>query len=362
MHLVIHGRRLILPLAVLLAAPAAVLVAGHHVQTSAQATRTAGPAEPTRPLDWTILRRHPVPATPAPPAASESAAPGTSGPAAGSSQPAPVPPASGQLPNFSHVFVIVMENREYGNIIGSAGAPYINSLARGYTLSSNYFAVSHPSLPNYLALTAGSTFGISSDCTTCVVSAVNIGDQVEASGRSWRAYMESMPSPCYLGVGWSGGYAQKHNPFIYFTDIRNNQARCVQHIVPLTYFWSDLSSGNVPTYVWITPNLCHDMHDCATSVGDSWLAGVVPHILGSAAWRNGGVLFITWDEGYSSTGYGDSWGGRVATLTISPYSRNGFQSWVLESHYNLLRTIEDAWRLGALSHAGWHPAMREDFR
>ncbi len=254
-----------------------------------------------------------------------------------------------------------MENREYSNIIGNAAAPYINSLARSYVLAGCYYGVSHPSLPNYLALAAGSTFGISSDCTTCYVSAVNIADQVEASGRSWRAYMESMPSACYLG-GWSGGHAQKHNPFVYFTDIRNNPARCAQHVVPFTYFWSDLSSGTLPNYVWITPNLCDDMHDCATSVGDSWVAGVVPHILASAAWRNGGVLFITWDEGYSGAGYGDSWGGHVATLVISPYSRNGYRSWVLESHYNLLRTIEEAWGLGALGHAGWHPAMREDFR
>lgn len=341
--------------ALLLAVPAAMVVTGHQRTAPPRPALQALPAEPIGPVDWNLLRRRPVRPTPVPvPSA-------TAPPAAAVGQPAPVAPAAGPLPAFSHVFVIVMENREYSNIIGYSGAPYINSLARSYTLASNYYAVSHPSLPNYLALAAGSTFGISSDCTTCLVSAVNIADQVEASGRSWRAYMESMPSACYLG-GWSGGYAQKHNPFVYFTDIRNNQARCAQHVVPFTYFWSDLSSGRLPNYVWITPNLCNDMHDCATSVGDNWLASVVPSILGSSAWRNGGVLFITWDEGYSSTGYSDSWGGRVATLVISPYSRNGYQSWVLESHYNLLRTIEDAWGLGGLGHAGWHPAMREDFR
>jgi hypothetical protein len=104
------------------------------------------------------------------------------------------------------------------------------------------------------------------------------------------------------------------------------------------------------------------MHDCATSVGDSWLANVVPQILATAAWRDGGVLFITWDEGSSSAGYADSWGGRVATLVISPSGRTGFQSSVLESHDNLLRTIEDAWHLGPLGHAASHPAMREVFR
>jgi acid phosphatase len=318
----------------LLAGPVAFVVAAHRPPVPARASLGAISPEPTGPVDWNLLRRAPV---------------------------RPSPTSSAGLPAFSHVFLIVMENREYGTVIGNPAAPYINSLARSYALASNYFGVSHPSLPNYLALAAGDTFGITSDCTTCFVNAPNIADQVEASGRSWRAYMESMPSACYLG-GWSGGYAQKHNPFVYFTDIRNDPARCAAHVVTFTAFSSDLSSGTMPNYAWITPNLCNDMHDCATSVGDSWLANVVPQILASAAWRDGGVLFITWDEGSSSAGYADSWGGRVATLVISPSGRTGFQSSVLESHDNLLRTIEDAWHLDALGHAALHPAMREAFR
>src|SRR5207237_2484983 len=115
--------------------------------------------------------------------------------AALSSQPAPPPPqttATAAVPAFSHVFVIVMENHEYGSVIGTAAAPYINSLANSYGLATNYYAASHPSLPNYLALTAGSTFGIASDCTTCYVNATNIGDQLEASARSWKAYKEAI--------------------------------------------------------------------------------------------------------------------------------------------------------------------------
>jgi len=318
----------------LLAAPVAIVVAAHRPPDPARASLGAMPAEPTGPVDWNVLRRPPVRSS---------------------------PPSPTGLPNFSHVFLIVMENREYGTVIGNPAAPYINALARSYALASSYYGVSHPSLPNYLALAAGDTFGIQSDCTTCFVNAPNIADQVEASGRSWRAYMEGMPSACYLG-GWSGGYAQKHNPFVYFTDIRNDPVRCAAHVVPFTAFASDLSSGTLPNYAWITPNLCNDMHDCATSVGDSWLAAVVPQILASAAWRDGGVLFITWDEGSSSAGYADSWGGRVATLVISPSGRTGFQWSVLESHDNLLRTIEDAWHLAPLGHAASHPPMREAFR
>src|SRR6266581_3615359 len=113
--------------------------------------------------------------------------------------PTPAPTPGGALPNFSHVFVIVMENEESNSITGNASAPYINGLAKSHGLAASYFAISHPSLPNYLTLTAGSTFWIVSDCTGCYVGATNIADQVQASGRSWKAYMESMPSSCYIG-------------------------------------------------------------------------------------------------------------------------------------------------------------------
>src|SRR5207249_2748920 len=154
--------------------------------------------------------------------------------------PTPTPIGSGTLPNFSHVFLIVMENEESTGIMGNSLAVYINALAGGHGLATEYFAVSHPSLPNYLALTAGSTFGIASDCTGCYVNATNIADQVESSGRSWKAYMEDMPTSCYMGAS-TGNYAMKHNPFMYYTDIRNNAARCAAHVVPFTQFGADRS-------------------------------------------------------------------------------------------------------------------------
>ena len=273
-------------------------------------------------------------------------------------------PAPASLPAFSHIFTIVMENEESSSVVGNPSTPYINGLASRYGLATNYYAASHPSLPNYLALTAGSTFGIGSDCTSCYVSAVNIADQVEASGRSWRAYMEDMPSPCYTGA-WSGNYAMKHDPFMYYNDIRDNPARCASHVVPFNQFSSDLNSGHVPNYVFITPNTCNDMHDCPVSTGDAWLQSVVPGITSSAAFQNGGVLFITWDEGASGAGCcGDSWGGRVATLVISPLGIAGYHSGAAENHYSLLRTIEDAWHLGHLGAAGYGTTtvMREYFR
>jgi hypothetical protein len=304
-------------------------------------------------------------ATPSPTTAPSLAAPaGRPAVATPSGTPAPPPTAGGTVPSFSHVFLIVMENHEYSSVIGNPAAPYTNGLVANYGLATSYYAASHPSLPNYLALTAGSTFGIASDCTTCFVSATNIADQVEGSGRSWKAYMEDMPVPCYLGAS-SGNYAMKHNPFMYYNDIRNNPVRCAAHVAPFTQFWVDMSSGQVPDLVWITPNMCNDTHDCPVGTGDTWLRSVVPTITGSAAFRNGGVLFITWDEGSSNAGCcSGSWGGHVATLVMAPNAIGGFRSGVAENHYGLLRTIEDGFHLGHLGAAGWasNLPLREYFR
>ena len=256
-----------------------------------------------------------------------------------------------------------MENEESTSITGNSAAPYINGLANSYGLATQYYAVSHPSLPNYLALSAGSTFGISSDCTTCWVNSSSLADQIEASGRSWKAYMEGMPSACFVGDAYP--YMQKHDPWIYYNDIRTNPARCAAHVVPFSQFGTDLSGGSVPNYVWITPNMCNDMHDCSIATGDSWLSQQVPAILNSSAFRNGGVLFITWDEGSTSAGCcTDAAGGRVVTLVISPLGRTGFQSSTPETHYSLLRTIEDSWSLPRLGGASCTctPQMREYFR
>src|SRR3989442_3387399 len=277
--------------------------------------------------------------------------------------PVPTPTPTPALPTFSHVFVIVMENEESSSLIGNSAAPYINVLANSYGLATQYYAISHPSLPNYLAMTAGSPLGITSDCTTCCVGATNLADQIEASGRSWKAYMEGMPSACF--VGDAQPYMQKHDPWIYYNDIRTNAARCSAHVVPFTQLGADLASGSVPNYVWITPNMCNDMHDCSIATGDSWLSSQVPASLNAAAYRNGGALFITWDEGSTNAGCcTNAAGGRVATLVISPLGRTGFQSTVPETHYSLLRTIEDSWNLPRLGGANCActAQMREYFR
>jgi len=362
--LIVRTVIVVLGTAAVLAVPAA-LVLGHSPAKPDSLTRPLA-AESGRDFDdhpaqiaSRVARSTPAP-TPAAAAVSAAATRSPSGPG----QAVPPVPAPAAVPAFSHIFVIVMENHEYGAVIGRPDSAFVNGLAATYGLATNYYAASHPSLPNYLALTAGSTFGIASDCTTCYVSASNIADQVESSGRSWKAYMEDMPTPCYMGAS-AGNYVMKHNPFMYYTDIRNNPARCAAHVVPFTQFGVDMSTGQVPNFVWITPNMCNDTHDCPVSTGDGWLGNIVPRITGSSAFRNGGVLFLTWDEGSSNASCcGDAWGGHVATLVISPKSIPAARSSIAENHYSLLRTIEDGFGLGHLGAAGWSSSvpMREYFR
>lgn len=264
------------------------------------------------------------------------------------------------VPDFSHVFVIVMENREYGEVIGSPDAPYTNRLANTYALATRYYAIRHPSLPNYLALISGSTQGKTTDCETCTIDAPNLVDQLTVRQKTWTAYMDDLPGPCFNGTRAGGplsligraGYVRRHDPFMYFDDIRENPDRC-RRVVPLSRFADDLGRNQLPAFVWITPGLSHDMHSSSTRDGDNWLASFVPAILQSSAWRNGGVLFITWDEGTTDAGCcGTAGGGHVPTLVIAANGKPGYRSSLLYTHYSLLRTIEDAWRLGYLGHAG----------
>jgi phospholipase C len=194
------------------------------------------------------------------------------------------------------------------------------------------------------------------------VNATNLVDQLEASGKSWRAYMESMPRPCF--VGSAAPYAQKHNPFIYYDNVRNDPARC-NNIVPFEQFSTDMANNALPDFVWITPNLCNDMHDCPIQTGDAWLKTWVPQILASPAWQDHGALFITFDEGTSGAGCCTyAAGGKVDMLVISPLGKPGFVSATPYDHYSLLRTIEEAWGMPPLRKADCDcsPPMVDFFR
>ncbi len=262
------------------------------------------------------------------------------------SRPSPIARLVGGPPR--HVAVIVMENEEYGEIIGSRSAPYINELARGSALAGQMYAVAHPSLPNYLALTGGSTSGITTDCTDCTVKGSGLAGQLTRRGLSWKAYMEDLPHACYRGAG-AGEYAKKHDPFIYYDAVAGNQAQC-QHIVPLTELTGDEAARRLPRFIWITPNLCHDMHDCSQPSGDRFLAGVLPRLIRTMGARS--LVILTFDEGSSDDGCcGLAHGGHIVTILAGSAVRPGFRLRTPVDHFSVLQTIEDMFGLARLGAA-----------
>ena len=256
----------------------------------------------------------------------------------------------------SRIVVIVLENKEYNEIIGRPAAPYLNSLARQSAVAANYHSITHPSLPNYLALTGGSTFGLSgSDCLTCSVSHRNLIDELEAAGISWKAYMEDLPSACSHTTS-NGGYVRRHDPFMYYRDVADNPARC-RFIVPATTLTTDLAHHSLPRFVWLSPNICHDMHSCGIYTGDRYLRAMIPRLLPQLG--PSGLLFVTFDEGETNLGCcGVAKGGHVLTLVAGPGARAGVRSMTPYDHYSLLLTIEDLWglpKLGYTASASTHP-------
>ena len=268
----------------------------------------------------------------------------------------PIPTATPRplVPNFEHLVIVVLENKEFGTVIQSPRMPYFNRLAKSYTLLTQHYAVTHPSLPNYLALIGGDTFGVTFDCDSCIYDAPTLPDQIEASGRTWKTYQEDMPSPCYPNP-YAGNYAIKHNPFLYFKPIRLDAARCARSVVPFTQLSADLQAGALPNFLFITPNLCNDAHDCEINITDDWLKTFMSQ-LQPALDADGKpyLIIITWDEGqgkHSCCGLPEEAGGRVATILVSPQAKNGFQDDTPYTHYSILKTIEQAWSLPFLGHA-----------
>jgi phosphatidylinositol-3-phosphatase len=248
---------------------------------------------------------------------------------------------------LERIAIIVMENKEYDEVVGSDEAPFFNELAATYSYSSGMFGIRHPSLPNYLAMLGGSTFGIDSNCTDCMVEGENVVDQMDEADISWKAYMEEMPAPCYLED--AGQYVKKHNPFVYFDSIVNDD-NCKENVVPLTDLGGDIDRGDVPRFLWISPGLCHDTHDCDIAAGDAFLEEVVPHVLNALG--PDGVLVITYDEGTTSEGCCEvASGGRIPFVMAGARARKSFTSDEPHTHYSLLRTIEESFGLPLLEEA-----------
>lgn len=241
------------------------------------------------------------------------------------------------------VFVIVMENKNYADVVGSTAMKYFNSLIPQGGLATNYYADLHPSIGNYFIMTAGFT-GVVDDNFSGVITADNLARQLVAVGKTWKVYAESLPAQGYLG-GDQMPYLRRHNPFTYFSDVQNSSAQAA-NIVPFSQLTTDLSSGRAPNFAFIVPNAFDDGHSCSSNSNctfttelqqsDTWLSQVVPGILDSAAFKNNGLLVVTWDE--SATDFTNG-GGKVATLLLGPQVKAGFQSTTTYQHQDLLRMI-----------------------
>jgi hypothetical protein len=257
------------------------------------------------------------------------------------------------VPDFGYIAIIMFENKEFGSVIGNSQMPTYNRLASEYTLLTQYYAIMHPSLPNYIALMGGDTFGIDTNCNECFIDASSLPDLIEASGRTWKTYQEDMPAPCFIGS--TNLYAQKHNPFVYFNPIRLNPERCTRSVVPLTQLQADIAANSLPNFMFIKPNICNDSHDCSLDVSDAWLTNLL-NILIPALDATGQTYFVAmlWEEGQGShtcCGLPEPGGGRVPMVILSPQAQNGFEDPTPYTHYSLLKTISQAWGLPYLGHA-----------
>jgi phosphatidylinositol-3-phosphatase len=237
------------------------------------------------------------------------------------------PSASPKAP-ARHVFVIVLENTSYQLAMQQ---PYIKTLAQRYAVATNYHDLGEPSLPNYLAMTSGSTWGVE-DNEYHQLPATGIGNQLTEAKISWKAYMEGFTGDCFDSPY---PYALKHNPFPYYG------GECPSNVVPMDELETDLQ-GKTPMLSWITPGLCNDGHDCGVRTADRWLSVIVPQITSSKSWKQNGSLFITWDES-------DANDTRVALLVVTPKLRGTITTRL--DHFSLLATISDLLGVGRLGSA-----------
>ncbi len=230
-----------------------------------------------------------------------------------------------------HVFIIVMENHTPEQALSGS---FMASLASKYAVAENYHAITHPSVPNYLALTSGSTWGVTDD-SFHVLPRSDLGTQLTNASVSWRAYMDGMVSgQC---IESPAPYDPGHNPFAYYG------GQCPSNVVPHDALAADLA-GDTPRLVWITPDDCHNTHSCEIAVGDEWLRGEVAQITASKAFQSDGVLFVTYDEDDRASD------NRVLTIVVTPHGshRTSSRSY---THYSMLATIEDLLGVGRLGQA-----------
>ncbi len=312
---------------------------------------------------------------------------------------------------LDHVYVIMLENHSKSSVIDDANAPYMTSLAHHYGMADHYYGVTHPSMPNYLAFLGGDNFGIQDDEDENVVDLdrTNLVDQLESHHISWDAYFDTLPDNKLdrFGPGDVTLYAKKHNPFVLFSDINSNPAR-MSHVRDFTQLGKDLNSSHAPSFVWITPNQCNDMHggvyssvaghpetpcpygstkddanDAALKAkSDQFVKGAVDTIRHSRSWtKHSAIVIVTDENDYTGTDETGGWesadgccdspyvakgdkrvsanwpggtygGGIIPAIVVTGSGAHPVVSHTPYNHYSLLTTIEDNWHLGHIGHAG----------
>ena len=266
---------------------------------------------------------------------------------------------------LSHVFVVVLENHSLNNTIGNANMPAINRLARQYGYAANYTGVAHPSLPNYVAMIAGSTMNMTSDDPSQRFAGDNLALQLTRAGLSWRGYMQALPKDGSV-ADYAGTYGKKHNPFMLSGDLLADPAQR-GNVRTLAALGPDLDAGRAPSFSFIVPDVCNDMHgapECRgraqlDKAGDAFVDAWSKRIMASPSWKAGSAIVVTFDEG----GGGDTLGGggRIATIVVTPGGPRGVVSKVAYNHYSLLRTLEEGFGLPLLREAKTAAPMTDLF-
>jgi hypothetical protein len=255
------------------------------------------------------------------------------------------------VPHPKRVAVMVLENRSYRQVIGNPRAPSLNRLAREGALATHYFAVTHPSLPNYIALTTGGTSEVTSNCSACATDKPSLLNQLDAKDIPWRAYFESLPKNARAVVTRSGVYNKHYNPFAYTESVSTNQTDR-SRVVGFGALRRDLVHRRLPTFSWIAPNVRHDGHNHPLRAADAYASRIVPQVL--RALGRDGVLYLTWDEGNPSDQRGpggDRGGGQVPLIAAGGLAETHARTAVAADHYALLRTVEAGLGLPPLGRA-----------
>jgi hypothetical protein len=261
------------------------------------------------------------------------------------------PADAARVPRLKHVWVFVMENHSYGQIIGSPHAPYVTRLARRHGVATRMWAVTHPSLPNYLAMISGSTHGCHNDSCERGIRGKTLAGQFARNGLKWRGYFEELPERGYTGDD-VGNYVQHHNPFVYFRSI-TSKPKQRNHILPFRAFRRSLRRP--PAFSYVVPSDLHNMHSATISDGDDWLREWIPRVMSSRGFHHRGAIFITWDEADKSDLSGCCLagidGGHQPFVAIVHNGPRHVRLTNRRTAYSLLRTIEAGFRFGHLGRA-----------